>query len=231
MRFLTNLAQPLALSLYGIGDDWRDSRSRPGNFEIAFDNVNDFRTDYEPSGTFDISKRSNFELHVEVISKIAKRLDPDHMFTTTGDTDVGPLVAHQVYHRRIKDFASDLVVSAHLHNTGEFDYSQQADHRHRDHPWRESWENYGYLRREKGRKYLEKFIHRVDEISETILKSPSMVDIGESAILSTVLDQKDVYVELVGNGVLLSVSNSPTKYLDATYFALYDRILGNNSSG
>lgn len=231
---------PLDIILYGNKYENGYYCERYGDLLLVFDNVNTFSMPHllaKQAGKAAIfadklrynsicaNLKSNYEAVIEALTLIIEALNPQHLITCTGDTEVNPLVAHEIYHKDIQDFARDLYKIAYLHERGGAYFLTDVTPSVSLPAWKRLF-NYGYLRKSQ-KKTAKRFIEQVQLLANKMLEEKNGFYLFNEDIESCLQELPDIKASKMGTSYLVSANGSPFSYIESLYFSLLTKAIAN----
>lgn len=225
------------VQLNGVDYDEGYQTKRFGHVEITFDNINSFLLPHKlivkvaraDSNRNSIKWRAmiaqigrNYDYVRNVIKTVIAEAQPRHLLSCT-ESDVNPLVAHDIYHSRLEDFGTDVLKIAKLHEYGGAYFTDvQPDDRAFFPPWKK--DDYGYWRGHYGRNSTAELIAKLQPYVDRILRAPHSIEISSTTIEECLLSSLSTQAERIGESYLLSSRASSMDYIEEPYFCLFERL-------
>ena len=230
--------RPLTIVFNGVDFLQGHDKKRNGQVEILFDNIGSFlvsQTLIERAATADTTENltrwrsmiarisRNYEYVRNTIKAIIAEAQPTHLLTCT-ESDVHPLLAHDIYHSRLDDFAADLLKIAKLHEYGGVYFCDvEPDDPAFFPPWK--GRTYGYWRGIYGQNTSDELAARLQPYVDLILQSQQRIKIPREATERCLLSSPDITAEKIGDSYLISARSSSQYYIEQPYFCLFDSLV------
>jgi hypothetical protein len=234
---VVELRRPLVVTFYRGNYFQGHYRNRFGHVEITFDSINSFMVPHtlivkaaQADNAESLAKRglmiaqisNNYQYARNIIRAVIADARPTHLLSCT-ESDVNPLVAHDIYHSQLEDFGNDLLKIAKLHEYGGMYFCDvEPGTPEFLPPWKQ--EAYGYWRGDYGRNTSDQLVAGLQPYVDQILSNSHSVKIPTETIEKCLASLVDVVTEPIGEGYLVSSRGGSMDYVEGPYFCLFQNL-------
>ena len=234
---VVELRRPLDVKFYRTSYVQGHYQKRFGHVEITFDSINSFLVPHklivkaaETDTAESLMKRklmiaqisNNYQYVRNIIKAVIADARPIHLLSCT-ESDVNPLVAHDIYHSRLEDFCNDLLKIAKLHEYGGMYFCDVQPGTPEFLPaWKQ--QAYGYWRGRYGRNNSDELVARLQPYVAQVLRNSHPIKIPTETIEKCLASALDAVAEPIGEGYLVSSRGGSMDYIEEPYFCLFQSL-------